>query len=52
MKIVSFVLLVLWIAVKAAYGINSPEQIPRSIRSEQGCSRREKGADSVSALFE
>lgn len=52
MKIVSFVLLILWVAVKAAYGINSPEQLPRIERSEQGCSRREKGADTLSALFE
>lgn len=53
MKIVSFVLLILWVAVKAAYGINSPEQqTPRIERSEQGCSGREKRADSISALFE
>lgn len=52
MKIVSFVLLVLWIAVKAACGINSAEQTPRIARSEQGCSRREKGSDTLSALFE
>lgn len=53
MKIVSFVLLVLWIAVKAIQGLNSLEQqIPRSNRSEQGCSRKERGADTLSAFFE
>ena len=52
MKIVSFVLLVLWIAVKAIQGLSSPEQLPRIARSEQGCSRKEKGADTLSALFE
>lgn len=53
MKIVFFVLLTLWIAVKAAYGVQGEEQLPRSSRSEASASpRREKGADVLSALFE
>lgn len=53
MKIVFFALLTLWIAVKAAYGVQGEEQLPRSSRSEATTpSRKEKGADIASALFE
>lgn len=54
MKIVFFVLLTLWIAVKAIYGVQGEEQLPRSSRSEATTpsSRKEKGADIASALFE
>ena len=53
MKIVFFMILTLWVAVKAAYGVANAEQLPRSPRSEASASpRREKGADVLSALFE